>query len=75
MSPKINGQLRSTLLVRTLDLLRNRPRSVSLSSISQGTGLPREWLISILRRPHSSPSVDRIQQLYEYLGGNKLEVH
>ena len=74
MSPKTNGRPRSKLYVRTLELLRDRPASKKLAVVAQDTGLPREWLISILVRPHTSPSVDRIEVLYEYLSGKSLEV-
>jgi hypothetical protein len=74
MSPKINGHPRSTLLLRTLELLENRPEIANLAVISQDTGLPRDWLAAIIAKPETSPSVDRIEQLYEYLSGNKLEI-
>ena len=74
MSRKTNGEPRSKLYLRTIQLLRDRPREISLNVIHLGTGLPRDWLVAILRDPHSSPSVDRIEKLYEYLSGNVLDV-
>lgn len=74
MSPKTNGHPRSKLYVRTLELLRNRPRSQTLAVVSQDTGLPKEWLIAIISRPETSPGVDRIEVLYEYLSGKQLQV-
>ncbi len=74
MSTKNNGHPRCTLYTRTLERLRSRPEKLTLSVISQDTGLPRDWLALILGKPDLSPSVDRIQRLYEYLSGNELRV-
>lgn len=60
------------MYLATMDLLRNRPITKTLSMISQATGLPEGWLASILRNPNMSPSVDRIETLYEYLSYKEL---
>jgi hypothetical protein len=65
---------RSRLYTRTLELLRNRPRTQTLRVISDDTSLPEGWLVSILCKPCLSPSVDRIEVLYEYLSSKRLQV-
>lgn len=65
---------RSKLYTRTIELLRNRPRTKTLGQISHETGLPLGWLVSILCKPYLSPSVDRIEVLYEYLSSRPLQV-
>lgn len=55
-------------------LLRNRPTPTTLRIISTQAQLPEGWLLSILHKPDMSPSVDRIEKLYEYLSGKQLQV-
>lgn len=68
------GESHGKLYLRTLELLLNRPKEISLQDISADTGLPRGWLLSIIAKPHLSPSVDRIVRLYEYLRGEPLHL-
>jgi hypothetical protein len=64
---------RADFLVRTLDHLKNRPRTLTLQTISEDTGLPIGWLWSIINNDEADPSVSRIVALYEYLTKSKLE--
>lgn len=66
MLGKSNGY-RSDLYDRTMILLRNRPVTKTLKIVSEETGLPEGWLLSIISKPHISPSVHRIEHLYRYL--------
>lgn len=65
---------RSRLLDRTVDLLRNRPRTLTLQMVSADTGLHTRWLHILLNREGLSPSVDAVVVLYEYLTKSKLPV-
>jgi hypothetical protein len=66
---------KSELLSVTMQLLRDRPRHKTLEDISEATGLPIPWLLSLTGgNPPESPGVDRIVVLYEHLSGFKLEV-
>ena len=62
----------SKLYLKTLDLLRNRPKPLTLRKIAQDTGLPEGWLLSILSKPNLNPAVNRVEVLYEYLSGQTL---
>lgn len=57
----------------TLGLLRARPRTTTLKMISAATDIPEGWLLSILKNCSINPCVDRVEHLYEYLSGKKLE--
>lgn len=65
---------RSRLLVRTLELLRDRPKEKTLDIIARDTGLKITWLnyISSQIQSNAGASCDRIEVLYEYLSGTKL---
>lgn len=65
---------RSRLYETTIRLLTNRPITLTLKQISDETGLPEGWLLSIVSRPHVRPSVDRVECLYSYLTGKSLEL-
>lgn len=64
----------SRLFQETLYLLRNRPITKTLDVIHKETHLPKRWLLSILSDGESNPAVNRVEILYEYLTGRKLEV-
>lgn len=63
----------ATLRERTIDLLVNRPRHLRLVDISEATGLTNPFLQDLLYKATKNPSADRIQILYEFLSGKKLE--
>lgn len=67
---------KSRLLIRTLELLRNRPTGMTLESIAKATGLKLTWLSYIIGQNNSdvSASVDRIEVLYEFLSNKKLDI-
>lgn len=59
-----------TLLDKTIALLDER----DILDVLRDTGLPYHWLNNLSKRVSKSPSVNRIQFLYEYLSGKNLEV-
>jgi len=64
----VKGSLHS----RTLDLLKQS--GVPLPEIYKETHLPYYWLKKFSSGEIKDPSVNRVQRLYEYLAGRKLEV-
>lgn len=63
-----------TLLLKTKELLLNRPSDISLEVIASDTGLPYSWIVHMTKASSSTPAVDRCQALYEYLSGRKLDL-
>lgn len=62
-----------SLLLKTLDLLRNRRRTLTYEQIAVDTGLTVSFLQSLAtEEPPKHASVVRIQTLYEYLSGETL---
>lgn len=61
-----------TLLDKTLDLLKEEERP--LQDISHDTGISLYWLQKMKTASIPDPSVNRTQELYEYLSNNKLKV-
>lgn len=67
---------RSRLLERTLELLRDRPRTITLAIIEENTGLKQTWLQSLSNGGKvKSPNVCSIVKLYEYLSESKLQIN
>ena len=62
----------STLYAKTMELLE--ASDLSLREISDRADLPYDWLTAIKYDRIKNPSVNRIQQLYEFLTGNNLSV-
>jgi hypothetical protein len=69
---------RSRLYSRTLELLRERPKPLTLAKIASDTGLTETWLWSIAsqktKNNDGSPQVDRVVVLYEYLTHRQLHI-
>lgn len=63
----------SKLLARTRELLADKSTE-DLHRIATATGLTYGWLNQVKYKPDVSPAVDKIEHLYEYLSGKKLEV-
>lgn len=61
-----------TLLDKTLDLLEEDSRP--LQEISFATGISLYWLQKMRVRAIPDPSVNRTQQLFEFLSDTKLKV-
>lgn len=62
----------SKLYARTLELLKQRPRTLTIQKIAEDTNLPLGWLYSIICHPDLQPAVNRVECLYEYLSGQKI---
>jgi hypothetical protein len=63
-----------TLKIATLKLLRELPRERSLTDVANGCGLSPAWLSAFVRGEIASPSVDKVQCVWEYLTGRALNV-
>ncbi len=63
----------SKLLARTRELLAQKTTE-EMFELAKATNLPYSWLQSVRYKPEVNPAVDRVEKLYEYLSGNKLEV-
>jgi len=57
---------------KTLDLLKQS--GIPLPEIYKETNLPYYWLKKFRSGEIKEPSVNRVQRLYEFLAGRKLEV-
>ena len=57
---------------KTLDLLKQS--EIPLPEIYKKTNLPYYWLKKFSSGEIKNPSVNRVQRLYEFLAGRKLEV-
>lgn len=64
--------VKGSLYSRTLDLLKQS--GVPLPEIYKETHLPYYWLKKFSSGEIRDPSVNRVQRLYEFLAGRKLEV-
>lgn len=57
------------LRLKTHELLRNRPATVTLLAVATGSGLTLDWVKKFHSRGSIAvdTSVDKVQTLYEYL--------
>lgn len=67
-----------TLCEKTLTLLENRPKGMTLLQIANDTGLTLYWLQSFLKNAKDSskdfdPGVNKIVTLYNHLNDKKLK--
>ena len=63
----MNTYNESEWLATTLNLLRNRPVWLTLTTIAIDTGVPVGWIKELSRGAIKEPSVVRIQALHTYL--------
>lgn len=62
-----------SLLERTIYLLINRPKPMTYQKIeTDNPGLYARWLSELANGRLDDPSVNKIQQLYEYLSGQPI---
>lgn len=61
-----------SLLLATQQLLHDT--HCTHAEIFLATGLPMQWLSSLVRGQTPDPSVNRVQKLYEFLSGKALKV-
>lgn len=62
---------------KTLELLRNRPRTMTYATIAEAMKetcpqITASWLHQYVNGRHRFPHTDRIQALYEFLAGKPL---
>lgn len=60
--------------MRTVELLRNRPRGVTLEAIARETGLTNKWLSMFGLDLINNPGANQVVLLYEYLSKRQLEI-
>lgn len=63
-----------SLHLRTLRLVQGLPRTKTLAQVAADTGLPPAWLSAFCREEMDAPNVNRVQVLFEYLSGRRLDV-
>lgn len=63
-----------SLVTRTKELMKERPRHLTIAVISSKTGLTVGWLQSFSATGEKDPGANRVQTLYEFLTGKQLEV-
>jgi hypothetical protein len=61
-----------SLMSKTLELLHADSRGLAVISVT--ADVPYHWLEQFRRGIIKNPSVNRVQALYEFLSGRKLEV-
>lgn len=59
---------------KTLYLLRNRPSTINLKDVAEGSGLTESWIKSFHLGNLKHPSVVHIETLYEFLTKKQLKV-
>lgn len=62
------------LYKKTLELIKNCPRTLSYQSIADNTGLTKHWIEKFAQGKIKNPGVQNVQKLYEFLTGQKLEL-
>ena len=63
----------SWLRDHTRQLLIDRPRNITFLDIIEGTGLKRPWLEAFSQDKIPSPSVNKVEILFNYLNGLSIE--
>ena len=65
----------SKLRDRTIELLKSRPRTLTLAKISEDTKIPVTWLECFRTKGKDlESSVNKVETLYEYLAKTTLQV-
>jgi hypothetical protein len=62
----------SKLHESALDLVRNRPPSLTLAQIAEGAGVSLDWLKSYATGRVASPGVDNVEKVWTFLSGKEL---
>lgn len=61
----------STLQAATVQLIKDSP--LTLPELYRDSGVPFFWLRKFVYNEIKNPSVNRVQYLYEFLSGKKLD--
>lgn len=56
-----------TLKAHTLELVLNRPRTITYDKICADTGLKKNWLERFAQGQIPSPGVEKVEALFNYL--------
>lgn len=59
----------SIFLEKTIQLLKERPKTLTFALIAEETELTSGWLESLLYKKNPNPSVIQLEILYNYLNG------
>lgn len=66
--PKIKPKHESVFLKRTIELLQNRPKTITYALIEEETELTKFWLDSLIQQHKKlDPGIRKIETLYNYL--------
>jgi len=57
---------------RTRELLAKRPRSVTILTIAEATGLTAAWINDFAAYPDRDHGINKVETLYVYLSGENL---
>lgn len=66
--------MKSNLRERTLDLVRNRPPSLTLKTLASEADVNYDWLKSFVTGRIPSPGVDNVEKLYTHMTGKQLDL-
>lgn len=56
----------------TRELLKNRPRSMSVETIVENTSLTTSWIVDFARYPQRDHGVNKVEELHFFLTGENL---
>jgi hypothetical protein len=62
-----NPDFKSDLLNKTLNLLKNRPSTITYKKITANTDIPTEWIKQLATNRIDDPGVKRIETLFNFL--------
>ena len=69
-----NISMSSIFLEETKRLLKERPKHITLSLISEETGLTTDWLESLRYKKDCNPGVIAIETLFNYLATEPITI-
>lgn len=59
---------------KTLELLHNRPRTMTYEYIAEQTGLTFWWIQYFAKQKDKDPGVNKVETLYVFLSGRELDL-
>lgn len=65
-------QFKPQLAKTTRSLLENRPRSMTIDHIVEGTGLTKAWITDFLGNPDRDHGVNKVETLHFFLSGGTI---
>ena len=66
--------MKSELVETVINLMKNRPYTLTVREIHKATGLPQGWIYRLQQGKIVEPSANRCEVLYEFLTGSPLEL-